>query len=108
MKFIKGQDRTQTHLFPVSLDQSIGSDNEVRLIDLFVDSLVINEYGFKTDFIENGRPAYHPADLLKLYIYGYLNRIRSSRHLSVHSLLPVTAVNSGLKTARRIILTKRK
>lgn len=81
MKFIKGHDRTQTHLFPVSLDQSIDPDNEVRLIDLFVESLVLNDFGFKSDFIENGRPAYHPADLLKLYIYGYLNKMRSSRDL---------------------------
>jgi transposase len=81
MKFIQGHDRTQTHLFPVSLDQSIDPDNEVRLIDLFVESLSLNDYGFKSDFIENGRPAYHPADLLKLFIYGYLNKIRSSRDL---------------------------
>jgi len=81
MKFIKGHDRSQTHLFPVSLDQSIDSDNEVRLIDLFVDSLTLKDYGFKTEFIENGRPAYHPTDLLKLYIYGYLNKTRSSRDL---------------------------
>lgn len=81
MKFIKGQDRTQINLFPVSLDQSIDPDNEVRIIDLFVDSLSIKDYGFRTDFIENGRPAYHPADLLKLFIYGYLNKVRSSRDL---------------------------
>ncbi|MQY78054.1 MAG: IS1182 family transposase [Bacteroidetes bacterium] len=81
MKFIKGHDRTQTYLFPVSLDQSIDPDNEVRLIDLFADSLSLQEFGFKTDFVDNGRPAYHPADLLKLYIYGYLNKIRSSRDL---------------------------
>ena len=81
MKFIKGHDRTQTHLFPVSLDQSIDLDNEIRLIDLFVESLTLNDYRFKMDFIENGRPAYHPADLLKLFIYGYLNKIRSSRDL---------------------------
>ena len=81
MKFIKGQDRTQTHLFPVSVDQSIDQDNEVRLIDFFVDSLSLSDYGFKSVFIENGRPAYHPADLLKLYIYGYLNKTRSSRDL---------------------------
>ena len=80
-KFIQGQDRTQTHLFPVSLDESIDKDNEVRLIDIFVDSLDLNEFGFKVDFDENGRPAYHPTDLLKLYIYGYLNRTRSSRSL---------------------------
>ena len=81
MKFIQGHDRTQTHLFPISLDQSIDSDNEVRLLDLFVDSLVLKDFGFKVEFIENGRPAYHPSDLLKLYIYGYLNKIRSSRNL---------------------------
>ncbi len=81
MKFIQGQDRTQINLFPVSLDQSIDSENEVRIIDLFVDSLSIKDFGFRTDFIENGRPAYHPADLLKLFIYGYLNKVRSTRDL---------------------------
>jgi len=50
MKFIKGNDRTQTHLFPVSLDQSIDQDNEVRLIDLFVESLEMGSYGFKSEF----------------------------------------------------------
>ncbi len=81
MKFIIGQDRTQTHLFPVSLDQSIDSENEIRLIDLFVDSLPLENFGFAKKFVENGRPAYHPSDLLKLYIYGYLNKVRSSRDL---------------------------
>jgi len=81
MKFIKGHDRTQIHLFPVSLDQAIDQDNEVRIIDLFVDSLSIEDYGFKMEYIENGRPAYHPGDLLKLYIYGYLNKTRTSRDL---------------------------
>jgi transposase len=81
MKFIQGQNRNQINLFPASLDQSIDPENEVRIIDLFVDSLSIKDYGFRTDFIENGRPAYHPADLLKLFIYGYLNKVRSSRDL---------------------------
>jgi transposase len=81
MKFIQGQSRTQTHLFPVSLEESIDSDNEVRVIDLFVESLSLKYFGFDMEFIENGRPAYHPSDLLKLYIYGYLNKIRSSRDL---------------------------
>ena len=79
MKFIKGQDRTQTHLFPISLEESIDKDNEVRLIDLFVSSLELSDLGFRTVFNENGRPAYHPSDLLKLYIYCYLNEVRSSR-----------------------------
>jgi transposase len=72
---IQGQDRTQINLFPVSLDQTIDADNEVRMIDLFVESLSLIDYGFRTDFIENGRPAYHPSDLLKLFIYGYLNKV---------------------------------
>ena len=81
MKFIQGQDRDQTYLFPVSLDNALEADNEVRFIDLFVGSLKLEEFGFKTVYTENGRPAYHPSDLLKLYIYGYLNRVRSSRQL---------------------------
>ena len=81
MKYIQGQFRTQTSLFPVSLEASIDPDNEVRLIDLFVDSLKLENYGFKVDFVENGRPAYHPSDLLKLYIYGYMNKARTSRDL---------------------------
>jgi transposase len=81
MKFIQGHNRTQINLFPVSLDQSIDPNNEVRIIDLFVDSLSIKDYGFRTDFTENGRPAYHPSDLLKLFIYGYMNKVRYSRDL---------------------------
>jgi transposase len=81
MKFIEGHNRTQTTLFPVSLDESISTDNEVRVIDLFVDSLSLKDYGFRTDFVENGRPAYHPSDLLKLFIYGYMNKTRSTRDL---------------------------
>ncbi len=79
MKFIQGKDRSQTEFF--CLDQAVSTDNEVRLIDLFVGAIKLSDYGFKTDFIDNGRPAYHPADLLRLFIYGYMNRIRSSRHL---------------------------
>lgn len=81
MKYIQGSDRNQTYLFPISLEASISEDNEVRFIDVFVDSLNLGNLGFKTEFTENGRPAYHPSDLLKLYIYGYMNRVRSSRNL---------------------------
>lgn len=79
MKFIQGKDRDQVKFF--SLNQAVSNENEVRLIDLFVHAIQLSDYGFKTDFIDNGRPAYHPADLLKLFIYGYMNRIRSSRQL---------------------------
>ena len=85
MKFIQRHNRNQINLFPVSLDESIDPGNEARIIDLFVESLSIKDYGFRMDFIENGRPAYHPADLLKLFIYGYLNKIRSSRDLEKES-----------------------
>ncbi len=81
MKYIEGHDRNQITLFPVSLDASIDQDNDVRIIDLFVDSLDIGKMGFKTEFVENGRPGYHPEDLIKLFIYGYLNKTRSSRDL---------------------------
>jgi transposase len=81
MKFIQGHNRNQTQLFPVSLDQSIDPDNDVRIIDLFVKSLPLKNYGFRVDFPENGRPAYHPSDLLKLFIYGYMNKVRTSRDL---------------------------
>jgi len=81
MKFIIGSDRTQLPLFHTTLDEAISPDHEVRLIDAFVSSLSFVQMGFKLNFIENGRPAYHPSDLLKIFIYGYLNRIRSSRTL---------------------------
>jgi len=81
MKFITGKNRQQVAVYTQCLDETVAQDNEIRLIDLFVDSLQLSDFGFAMDFIENGRPAYHPADLLKLFIYGYLNRMRSSRVL---------------------------
>jgi transposase len=81
MKFISGKDRTQTCLFPVSLEDAIDQDNSVRAIDQFVDQLDLADLGFRQDYIENGPPAYHPSILLKLFIYGYMNRVRSSRQL---------------------------
>jgi len=81
MQYIKGKNREQLVLFPTSLDDAIDKDNEARFIDLFVESLDLEKMGFEVFREENGRPAYHPKDLLKLYLYGYLNRIRSSRKL---------------------------
>jgi transposase len=81
MKFIPGKDRKQTCLFPVSLEDAIDQDNSVRAIDQFVDQLDLATLGFRQDYMENGPPAYHPSILLKLYIYGYMNRVRSSRQL---------------------------
>jgi transposase len=81
MKFIQGQSRNQMVLIPDCLDSLIEPDNEIRIIDLFVDSLNITDFNFSVKESVEGRPAYHPKDLLKLFIYGYLNSIRSSRKL---------------------------
>ena len=81
MKYIKGNDRNQIALIPTSIEEVIDDDNEIRIIDLFVDSLDLAQLDFRLDYGENGRPAYHPSDLLKLFIYGYLNKVRSSRDL---------------------------
>jgi transposase len=77
---ITGLSRHQTMLFPESLDELIAQDHPVRVIDAFVDSLDLGQLGFKKVIAEaTGRPPYAPGDLLKLYVYGYLNRVRSSR-----------------------------
>ena len=81
MQYIEGKNRTQSILFPQSLDQIISSDNEVRFIDLFVESIQLEDFHFVMKTTKEGRPAYHPKDLLKLFVYGYLNHIRSSRQL---------------------------
>jgi len=81
-RFIEGEDRSQSVLFPESLDEWITEDNPVRVVDAFVEELDLAELGFqRAEPAETGRPAYHPATLLKIYIYGYLNRIQSSRRL---------------------------
>jgi transposase len=69
------------HSFPESLDQIISPDNEVRIIDLFVESIKLEDFHFVIKTTKEGRPAYYPKDLLKLFVYGYLNHIRSSRQL---------------------------
>ena len=81
MQFIQGKNRTQSILFPESLDQIIDQDNEVRIIDLFVESIHPADFKFVIKTSLEGRPSYNPKDLLKLFVYGYLNQIRSSRAL---------------------------
>lgn len=81
MGYIQGADRNQVILLPDTLDDYVGGDNEVRAIDAFIDSLDISLMGFKADPAKEGRPGYDPRDMLKLYMYGYLNHIRSSRRL---------------------------
>ncbi len=79
--FIKGEARNQATLFPEALDDYISEENPIRVIDVFVDSLDLFKLGFKTIPADTGRPAYHPSTMLKLYVYGYLNRIQTSRRL---------------------------
>ena len=80
-RFIKGESRSQITLFPEAVDEYIEEDNPVRVIDVFVDDLDLSTLGFKTVPADTGRPAYHPGVMLKLFIYGYLNRVQSSRRL---------------------------
>ena len=82
MDHIEGASRDQLILFPESLDEYISEDNPVRFIDAFVESLDLEALDFRHAVLkETGRPPYHPGVLLKLYVYGYLNRIRSTRRL---------------------------
>src|SRR5215468_7497756 len=81
-RFVEGVDRGQSTLFPECVEDWIGEDNPVRVIDVFVDELDLSGLGFSgVDPEATGRPSYHPLVLLKLYIYGYLNRVQSSRRL---------------------------
>ena len=81
-RFIEGADRDQVTLLPECLEDWMGEDNPVRVIDAFIDALDLGELGFTgLDPKATGRPSYHPSILLKLYVYGYLNAVQSSRRL---------------------------
>ncbi len=79
--FIEGEDRNQATLFPERLDDYVAEDSPVRVIDVFIDDLDISGLGFKTEANDTGRPAYHATTMLKIYVYGYMNRVQSSRRL---------------------------
>src|SRR5476651_1513347 len=92
-RFVVGDDRSQSTLFPERLDDYLGEDNPVRAIDIFVDELELANLGFSGVEPEaTGRPAYHPATLLKIYVYGYLPLATLHRLLR---LLARTAVATG-------------
>ena len=85
-RYVEGQDRTQSALFPERLDDWIHEDSTVRVIDVFVDELDLSNLGFeRAEPAATGRPAYSPATLLKIYVYGYLNRVQSSRRLETEA-----------------------
>jgi len=79
--FIEGANRQQSTLFPERIDDYVGEDNPVRVIDVFIDRLDISGLGFKAEARATGRPGYHPRTMLKIYVYGYLNQVHSSRRL---------------------------
>lgn len=82
MTYIKGENRGQVTMLPDCIDDLIGQDNPVRVIDAFIDGLDMDKAGFQRSTPNvTGRPSYDPRDLLKLYVYGYFNKIRSSRKL---------------------------
>ena len=81
-RFIEGEERGQLSLLPTSLDEYVDEDNPVRVIDAFIDELDLGALSFAGVVpADTGRPRYHPSTLLKLYLYGYLNRVQSSRRL---------------------------
>src|SRR5260221_1504403 len=111
MAHVVGQSRYQSTLFPEVLDEVVGRDDPVRVIDAFVDTLDLAELGFsKVTSEEMGRPSYAPGDLLKLYIYGYLHRIRASRRLEAEASrnIQVMWLLNRLKPAFKTIADFRK
>jgi transposase len=85
-RFIEGENRFQSTLFPESLEDYIAKDNSIRIVDAFIDKLPLKQLGFAgAEPSATGRPGYQPATLLKIYLYGYLNRIQSSRRLERES-----------------------
>src|SRR6516162_1304129 len=100
MNHIQGLAREQMVLFPEAIEDYISADNPVRFLEAFVENLSLLELGFKSVMPEaTGRPPYHPADLLKLYLYGYLRKVRSSRRLEAEALrnLEVVWLLRGLR-----------
>ena len=101
-RFVEGEDRRQGALLPHCLDDYVTENNPVRVIEAFIDELDLATLGFDGVVPETtGRPAYHPATLLKIYLYGYLNRIPSSRRLSDQSDLP--PVRNAVPTAGPVL-----
>jgi len=113
MEYIAGSDRQQTHFLPPTVEDYVGLDNPVRFLDAFVEKLDLRTMGFgfpKQDAQGRGRPGYHPGDLLKLYLYGYVNQVRASRRLEAecHRNLEVIWLLRQLKPDFKTIADFRK
>jgi transposase len=106
--FIEGEDRNQATMFPERLDDCVAEDHPVRVIDVFIDDLDVSGLGFKAEPAATGRPGYRPKMMLKLYVYGYLNRVQSSRRLGGRSTAQYRAdvadrqPGTGLQDHRRL------
>ena len=110
MHYIEGTPRHQLHLFEVYLDDIISEDNPIRFIDAYVEKLELFTLGFKIPALRTGKPPYDPKMLLKIYIYGYLNRIRSSRKLEkeTHRNIEMIWLTKALKPDFKTIADFRK
>jgi transposase len=108
---VNGTNRNQTVLFPDTIDKYVDRENPVRFIDAFVDSLNLEKLSFKHSVLANtGRPSYNPSDMLKLYVYGYLNQVRSSRKLEreCHRNVEAMWLMKKLSPDHKTILTSEK
>ena len=94
-RFVQGENRTQSFLLPEALDDYVTDTNPVRVVDVFVDELDLHKLGFEgVEPALTGRPSYHPEVMLKIYIYGYLNHIQSSRRLEREAQCNVELMNA--------------
>jgi transposase len=108
-RFVEGVDRGQSTLFPECLEDWVAEDNPVRVIDAFVDALDLGNLGFSgVDPEATGRPSYHPSMLLKLYIYGYLNRVQSSRRLEREAGRNVEVIADHVRERVRRVESRRR
>ena len=106
-RYIAGDDRTQSVLFPERLDDWVEEDNPVRVVDVFVDELDLGALGFDVTPAATGRPAYHPAMLLKLYVYGYLNKVQRTAGGVTRTLGEWTMVSNRVTTADEAALDQK-
>jgi len=83
--FIEGENRYQATLFPERIDDYVEEDSGARVIDVFIDRLRLSGLGFKTEPADTGRPGFNPATMLKIFVYGYLNKVQSSRRLEAEA-----------------------
>jgi transposase len=104
--FIVGADRNQATLFPESLDDYVAEESAVRLIDFIVDELDLLSLGFKTLPADTGRPGYHPATMLKLSIYGYMNRVASGHRLEMEARRNIELMWLTQRLAEKIEILK--